>query len=53
MMSEDTIRTVIWAVVALFAIQGAAVYAVAKLVITGKAALYDRRTRNVLTMDGN
>lgn len=42
-MSDETIRTVVWAVVAICAIQGVATYSVVKMLTSGRAMLFDRR----------
>lgn len=44
MLSEETIRTLCWSFVAFGAISGCTVYSVVKLLVLGKAALYDRRS---------
>lgn len=43
MLTEDTIRTLIWGVVALFGIQGVTTYAIVKMLTSGRAMLYERK----------
>lgn len=44
-MSEDTLRTVCWCVVVLFAIQGITIYSVVRLLATGRP-LFERKTEH-------
>lgn len=44
-LTEDTIRSLIWAAVSMCAIQGAVTYAIVKLLVTG-SGLFVRRERD-------
>lgn len=41
-MTDDTVRTLVWAVVFIFAMQGFWSYAIVRMLVTGKA-IFERR----------
>lgn len=51
-MSDETIRTLAWAAVFLFAIQGFTIYAVVRLLTTGRD-VFERRPSEYNSRSGN